>query len=83
MSARAAARCADTRANASVTEFVTAADNSLLCCTALRADEESTSAYSAISNQEYGITWLDREFGTQYRPRTLWQIDPSGEQPAG
>ena len=41
-------------------------------------DEESTSVYSALTNMEYGLTWLERTFGAAYRPRILWQIDPSG-----
>jgi hypothetical protein len=41
-------------------------------------DEESTSAFSAATNMEYGLTWLQAQFGAAARPRVLWQPDPSG-----
>lgn len=41
-------------------------------------DEESTNAYSAVTNMEYGLTWLQDTFGAANRPRFLWHIDPSG-----
>ena len=41
-------------------------------------DEESTNTYSATTNMEYGLTWLQETFGAAYRPRVLWQPDPSG-----
>ena len=41
-------------------------------------DEESTSAFSSVTNMEYGLTWLEAQFGAAARPRVLWQPDPSG-----
>ena len=41
-------------------------------------DEESTSSFSATTNMEYGLTWLEKTFGAAARPRVLWQPDPSG-----
>ena len=41
-------------------------------------DEESTNSFSASTNMEYGLTWLQQTFGAAYRPRVLWQPDPSG-----
>ena len=39
-------------------------------------DEESANAYSAVTNMEYGLSWLQQQFGSAARPRFLWHIDP-------